>query len=742
MNIKIFISKSKKFLSVIDLLKTKEIDYELFDILSDSIIDIFSLYFIDYDRISENELNILKNANCFDKVYFLISEEKTNDIIQLLKQGFKNIFFDINDFNNFIDDFSNIKSLKFNNKILSEIIDNANESIVITNTNGDILYVNNKFIQLTGYTFDEAIGENPRILKTDYHEDKFYEDLWKTISSGKVCECEFKNKSKDGTFYWELARISPIFNNTGQIQYYFAVKKDITDEKEIKQNFETHKELISSIQNFSIDFFYIKDAENRWVFANKNLCDVLGISQTDYINKTDVELSKIITKNKPAFEKCLFYSNIAWNKGKKITFNIEVEDDNKKIVINMAKNPIYFIDGKRKAIVTIGRNITDLNNLQNKLEIEKEKSENANKLKSIFISNVSHDLRSPLNSIIGFSNILLKDKTLHRGAVKYINIIKESSVNILEMLNDILDITKLENNKISIKKTNILVYLLLMEIFEQNILQAQEKHLELSLDYKIDKKFQILSDELRIKQIITNLVTNAIKYTQKGYVKISCNIDKGNLIISVKDSGAGIPKDKQKYIFERFYQIERSNERQLKGAGLGLSISKLLSEKLGGSLSFKSTENESSEFYFKLPLPNVNIAELKNTKNNIETKAIDIKNKNILIVDDSESSVLLYKTILEDANLFVAVDGLEAVKKAKEIKNLNLILMDIQLPKLSGIEAIKEIRKFNNDIIIISQTANAMVGDKEKCLFVGSNDYITKPIDENDLFDMIGKYFS
>ena len=119
------------------------------------------------------------------------------------------------------------------------------------------------------------------------------------------------------------------------------------------------------------------------------------------------------------------YNNIAWNKGKKITFNIEAESDNKNIVINMAKNPIYFIDGKRKAIVTIGRDITDLNNLQNKLEIEKEKSENANKLKSIFISNVSHDLRSPLNSILGFSNILLKDETLHRGAVKYINIIKE-----------------------------------------------------------------------------------------------------------------------------------------------------------------------------------------------------------------------------------------------------------------------------------------------------------------------------
>ncbi len=737
MNIKIFISRSQKFIPIVNLLKNKNIDFEWFNVTNDSIDDIFALFFIDFEEILDSEQIFLKNINCFEKVYFLVSEKNHNDIVNLIKSGFKNIFFDINDFENFINDISNIKSLRFNNKILSEIIDNANESIVITNSDGDIIYVNNKFIESTGYSFDEAIGENPRILKTDYHEDKFYEYLWKTISSGNICECEFKNKRKNGTYYWESARISPVFDNKGQIQYYFAVKKDITSEKNIKKNYENNKELISSIQNYSSDYFCIKDAENKWIFANKNLCDIMGINQTDYINKTDIELSNIITKNKTAFEKCLFYNTLTWKKGEKTTFNIKTEYKGKQVIINFIKNPLYFPDGTKKAMIAVGRDITDINNLQNKLEAEKEIAENANKLKSLFISNISHDLRSPLNAILGFTNILLTDKSLNTKANHYIKIIKESSESVLEMLNDILDLSKLESNKIDIKKTNVLIYLVLMEIFEQNILQAQKKHLEFILDYNIDKKFQILSDETRIKQIVTNLVVNAIKYTNKGYVKISCKTDNKNLIIAVKDSGIGIPKNKQKYIFDRFYQIEHENIKTFKGAGLGLSISKLLSEKLGGNLSFKSNENKGSEFIFKLPLPNKNIVKTEKNNPKAEDITVNIINKNILIVDDDKNSILLYKAILKDANLFVAVNGIDAVKKAKEIKNLDLILMDIQLPLLSGIDAIKQIREFNKDIVIVTQTANAMVGDKENCLSAGSNYYITKPINEAELFNII-----
>lgn len=734
---KIFINTNSDFLPVINLLKSKKIDFDILDYIDKYIINAYSYYFISFNKISEKELTLLQKSKLCDNIYILISEKQPNDIINLLKLGFKNIFFDIN---NFINKIENIKPIALSNNILSDIIDKAEESIVITDINGDIIYVNKKIEKLTGYSYEESIGKNPRILKTDFHDNKFYKDLWETISSGEIYECEFKNKRKNGTYYWEFARISPVFDNNGVIQYYFAVKKDITQEKEITKNFQLHKELISSIHNFTSDFFCIQDANNKWVFANKNLCNIFGISETDYFNKTDIKLSKIIKKNKAAFEKCLFYNKIVSTKQDKEIFNARASFDDKEIVINFLKTPIFNIDGTKKAIITTGRDISDIIKLQNLLESEKEKAEKANKLKSFFISNISHDLRSPLNAIYGFTNILLDDKSINPNAQKYLNLIKDSSSTILNMLNDILDISRLENNKITIKKTNVLVYLVLLEIFEQNIIYAQKKHLELILDYKIDKNFQILSDELRLKQIINNLVTNAIKYTNKGYVKISCNTQNNNLIISVKDSGIGIPKDKQNCIFNRFYQIAESTKKQLKGYGLGLSISKLLSEKLGGALYFESKENIGSEFYFKLPLSF--FKENKKHNNKIEKQNINIKNKNFLIVEDDKNSILLYKEILKEANLFFADTGLKAIEKTKEINNLDIILMDIHLPELSGLDAIKEIRKFNTNVTIIIQTAFAMSGDKEKFLSVGGNDYIVKPIVKDNLFKIIKKYLN
>lgn len=735
MNNIIFINQSPYFSDIINLFNKNNIEI-LYDnnYLISKNLNKFSLFIIDFNLLTKENISFFTKNKLQKNVYLFIEAEKKDDIINLLKNGFNNIFLSIKKLEKFVNDLILNNAIKFNTKILSNIINNTSDTIIITDIDGNIIYVNKKFTELTGYTFDEVIGQNPRILKTDYHPDDFYKELWDNISSGKTFECEFKNKKKDGSFYWENARISPIFNDNNDIIYYFSVKKNITKEKNISLNIESHQELINSIYNYSNDYFCIKDKDNKWIFANKNLCSLFGINETNYIDKTDNQIIKFIKKNIDVFNNCINKNNLIIKHPKVCSFNISYKVKNKKNTISFTKKPIFNLDGTLKAIITSGRDITKSISLQEKLKIEKEKAENANNLKSLFVSNISHDLRTPLNSIMGFSNLLLKDNSLPETALKYSKIIKNSSLNILNMINDILDLSKIENNQVTITNKNVNIYLTLLEVFEQNSILVKEKDIEYVFDFKLDKKLTIFSDELRLKQILSNLISNAIKYTNKGIVKISCEIKNNKIFFIVKDTGIGIPKNKQKFVFDRFYQIEDKKIRQYKGTGLGLAISKLLSEKLNGNLYFNSIANKGSEFILELNFDRQVITTEK--KDVSESKEFNLKGKNILLVEDDENTILLYKALLKDAKLHIVSDGLNAVKKANTLKNLDLILMDIQLPKLNGIDAVKEIRKFNKKIIIITQTANAMHSNKQSAIKAGSNYFITKPIDEKVLFNI------
>ena len=379
--------------------------------------------------------------------------------------------------------------------------------------------------------------------------------------------------------------------------------------------------------------------------------------------------------------------------------------------------------------------------IHEKLAQAKQEAEEANELKSQFLANMSHEIRTPLNAIMGFIT-LLNEKETDEQKRKYLNIIKNSSDSLLQIINDILDISKIESGKLSIEPYNFNPYKDLIEIAELFQAKAAEKNIRFSIKYNNSIPNILYSDLLRIKQIFSNLLSNAIKFTPEGSkVKAVVWYKNGNLNIMVKDYGIGISPEKQKTIFEPFTQADGSTVRKYGGTGLGLTISLELAKLLGGDITLKSKEGKGSMFHLSIPVP---IGEEEEIQED-DTDTMNLSG-HILVVEDYEANRMFVSIILDNAGLTyeMAHDGLEALEKFKTGK-YDLILMDENMPNMGGMEATKEILKLEKSqnlkhTPVISLTANALQGDKERFLKAGFDDYLSKPIEPDLLLKTLAKY--
>jgi len=370
----------------------------------------------------------------------------------------------------------------------------------------------------------------------------------------------------------------------------------------------------------------------------------------------------------------------------------------------------------------------------------KKVAEEATQQKSQFLANMSHEIRTPLNAITGFIKLLEENET-DETKLKYLKIIKNSSDSLVQIINDILDISKIESGKLKIEPYNFDPYENLITIAELFQAKAAEKSIDFKIKYNHNMPRILYGDALRIKQIFTNLLSNAIKFTPEGSV-VKCVVwyKNGRLNIMVKDYGIGISEEKQKSIFEPFTQADGSTERVYGGTGLGLTISLELSRMLGGELTLKSKEGKGSTFKLSIPMP---LGEEE-----IETEETeDVKlDGHILIVEDYEANRMFLSIILDNAGLTyeMAHDGIEAIEKFKTGK-YDLILMDENMPNLGGMDATREILKIEEEqslphTPVVSLTANALQGDRERFLNAGFDDYLTKPIDPEVLFKTMNKF--
>lgn len=374
----------------------------------------------------------------------------------------------------------------------------------------------------------------------------------------------------------------------------------------------------------------------------------------------------------------------------------------------------------------------------------KEAAEESNRLKTAFLANMSHEIRTPMNSINGFSEVLRNTEQTPEEQRRFIDIIYKSSNQLLSIINNILDISKLEVGQIKISMQNVDINLVLMDVIEGFGTELENrKGLEIQHHFSLEGKETILAcDAPRVQQVVNNLIQNALKFTDHGIIEVGYELnDKNEIQFFVKDSGIGIPKDKQEMIFDRFNQVENSIARNYGGTGLGLAISKGLVELMEGKIWVESDPGQGSVFQFTIPFKPV-YKLTQNTSHKSQSQNYNWKGRTILLVEDEVNSQNFMQTVLlpYGPKIVYAMDGFDAIKKAETIPEIDLILMDIRLPLLDGIEATRKIRQLGITKPIIAQTANALPEDRKHCIDAGCNDFYPKPIARIEFLKAIDYY--
>lgn len=543
---------------------------------------------------------------------------------------------------------------------LSQAVEQSPVTVVITDLEGSIEYVNPKFTQITGYTPVEAIGQNPRVLKSGEQSAEYYKVLWETISSGKEWRGEFHNKKKNGEFYWESASISPIIDRRGNITHYLAVKEDITLRKKAEQELVLAKEkaeeygvklkkaLDEALLN-KLEIAALLEAAKEIPLSNSfdecakkifNICknaigakfgyvallaedgsenEVLFLDSGGLPCTVDPELPMPIRglrevayrNNDSAFDNDFMHSE--WVKFMphghvqldNVLFAPLIINKKAAGLIGLANKDGGFTQNDAKLanafgnLASIGLQLSDN---KDKLIIAKEKAEESNRLKTAFLNNMSHEIRTPMNGIFGFTQLLLEPDLSSEERESYIKIVNQSGQRMINTVTDIIEMSKIESGIVKINKTDLNFNKKINELVQFFEPEAEKKGLKLNIDMLLpDMQKHLLSDQSKIESIITNLIKNAIKYTQSGTITIGCQ-PKGNEIeFYIKDSGIGIPAGRLDAIFNRFEQAEIKDTRVFEGSGLGLAISKSYVEMLGGKIWVESEEGKGSTFYFTLP---------------------------------------------------------------------------------------------------------------------------------------------
>jgi signal transduction histidine kinase/CheY-like chemotaxis protein len=411
------------------------------------------------------------------------------------------------------------------------------------------------------------------------------------------------------------------------------------------------------------------------------------------------------------------------------------------------------LDRRNAEIADANKNLeSKVDNRTRELVLAKQHAEQSDKLKSAFLANMSHEIRTPMNGILGFTELLKEPDLTGELQQEYIGIIERSGTRMVNIINDIIEISKIEAGQmnLSISESNINEQIEFIYNFFKP--EVELKGLQISYINTLSSNKIIKTDREKVYAILTNLVKNAIKFTSSGSIELGIGFAglasapslQTELLIYVKDTGIGISSEKKNLIFERFRQGHETMAKNYEGAGLGLSISKAFVEMLGGKIWVESEPKKGSTFYFTLPYT-INAEEKEESKNVIQVarEEISMKKLKILIAEDNAESEKLLTIIVKTIGKEVlkVKTGLEAVEACRNHPDLDLVMMDIQMPEMDGYEATRLIREFNPGVVIIAQTAYALSGDREKSLEAGCNDYMAKPISRNNLMKLIQKYF-
>ncbi|MEI6034676.1 MAG: PAS domain S-box protein [Verrucomicrobiae bacterium] len=645
-------------------------------------------------------------------------------------------------------------------------------SIVITNLAGEIEYVNPKFCAVTGYTAEEAKGQNPRLLKSGEQPPETYRDLWETILSGKDWHGEFHNKTKEGELYWESASISPIRSSSGQITHFVAVKEDITARKRVQDELSESELRFAQLAEQSRTFIWEVDADGLYTYVSHVVESVLGYLPHELIGR--MHFYDLHPENgRQAFQDAALKIFAGRAEFKNLE-NPSLAKDGRTIWLSTNGIPLLNADGSLRGYRGSDRDITvkklaeeEILRINHQLAEATKTAESATAAKSEFLATMSHEIRTPMNGVIGMTNLLL-DTGLDAEQRHYAEVVRSSGESLLCLINDILDFSKIQAGMLQIEALDFDLSSLLSGLFSLLAVTAREKGLGLTCAADPAAPVRLHGDSRRLRQVLINLIGNAIKFTLAGEVAVRVELvekTKSDALLrfSVRDTGIGIPADKQARIFEKFVQADSSTARTFGGSGLGLAISKQLVELMGGEIGVISDEGKGSEFWFALRLAMQAAQPLEEGVGLLAPfraapQMFGGRKARILLAEDNATSQRVAIGMLEKLGLSAdLVEDGESVINAVKAMPYDLVVMDMNMPGLSGLEATREIRKWEMEnrkleietrdspsspprIPIIAMTANAIAEARTQCLEAGMDDYLSKPVSLQGLAEILQKW--
>lgn len=621
-----------------------------------------------------------------------------------------------------------------------------------TTADGYTTYVNPRWCELSGLSPDEALGDN--WVKSVHADDRerIINDWKQATNRGVAAEAEFRFVHPSGKIIWILVNAVPE-RNKNIITNYVGTITDITEQKQNEKIFQQQAEEVKiqsekylELIDLATDAFFQGDPNGNLIMVNKAACSLTGFSKKELLQKNLETLLYFEGHRKNPLRYDLLNEGVVLKNERQVKTKdgklIYVEMNSKKMPDGTYQSFFRDVTSRKINEELLRLKNAEYKELNEQLNVSKAKAEESDKLKSAFLANMSHEIRTPMNAICGFAQLLGRKTIEEQKRNHYIEIINTNSQQLLGIINDIVDISKIESGLATLLNSKFdlnlmldnLMHTLKPTIVNQNITLICKKGLT-------DAQSSIIGDEIKIRQILTNLVVNAIKFTEQGSIEVECKLNDSNMLIfSVKDTGIGIPKESLIQIFERFSQIEGTIKDSRKGTGLGLAISKGFIELMHGKIWAESELGKGSIFHFSIPY--VPSAERKPAGNKTEIQATPWSTYTLLLVEDDQNSMLYIKELLTPThiNIVYASNGEDAVRICRENADVNIVLMDIKLPMIDGLEATRRIRIFNKTLPIIAQTAYALSSDFQKATEAGCNEYITKPISKAELFNAMAKY--